>query len=102
VSLFFHEILTIPFGRLRRSFKGACKKADIKDLRFHDLRHTVGTRLTDAGVPLQAIAKLLGHTTIRVTERYSHPEESVKKGTDLLAQFSDSFTDKFTDIKEGS
>lgn len=64
-----------------------CKKAGIK-MRTHDFRHTVATRLVDAGVPLHAVSKLLGHSSIRTTERYSHPEESVKKGTDILAQFS--------------
>ena len=86
-------------GKLRRAFKEACKKADIQELRFHDLRHTVGTRLGEEGIPIQTISKLLGHTSTRMTERYVHPEESVKKATDLLAHFSNSVTDKSTDKK---
>jgi len=73
---------------LKRSFSTACKNAKIENLRFHDLRHTAATRLVESGIPLHAVAKLLGHSTVRVTERYSHPEESVKKGTDILASFS--------------
>ncbi len=73
---------------LKRSFTTASKNANIENLRFHDLRHTAATRLVESGIPLHAVAKLLGHSTVRVTERYSHPEESVKKGTDILAKFS--------------
>ncbi|MDA2920772.1 site-specific integrase [Desulfobacterota bacterium AH_259_B03_O07] len=87
-------------GKLQRSFKEACKRAEITDLRFHDLRHTVGTRLGEEGVPIQTISKLLGHTSTKMTERYVHPEESVKKATDILANFSESLTDKSTDIKD--
>ena len=83
---------------LNRSFKSACKKADIEGLRFHDLRHTAATRLVESGIPLHAVAKLLGHSTIKITERYSHPEESVRKGADILANFSSS-TDKSTDMQ---
>lgn len=82
---------------LNRSFKTACKKAQIEGLRFHDLRHTAATRLVESGIPLHAVAKLLGHSTVKITERYSHPEESVRRGTDILANFS-SVTDKSTDI----
>jgi len=73
---------------VKRSFKTACKKAGIENLRFHDLRHTAATRLVDAGIPLHAIAKLLGHSTVRVTERYSHPEESVKEAVEILGNFN--------------
>jgi integrase len=52
-----------------------------------------------SGIPLQPIAKLLGHTSTRMTERYVHPEESVKTASDILANFSRA-TDKSTDTKE--
>ncbi|MFB3148626.1 MAG: site-specific integrase, partial [Thermodesulfobacteriota bacterium] len=83
---------------LNRSFKTACKLANIEGFRFHDLRHTAATRLVEAGIPLHAVAKLLGHSTVKITERYSHPEESVRRGTDILANYS-STTDKSTDIR---
>ncbi len=73
---------------LQREFKEACDKAGIEGLRFHDLRHTAATRLVEAGIPLHAVAELLGHSSIRMTERYSHPQESVKKAAEVLANFS--------------
>lgn len=73
---------------LQRAFKEACKKAGIGSIRFHDLRHTAATRLVEAGIPLHAVAELVGHSSIRMTERYSHPQESVIKATEILAKFN--------------
>jgi len=73
---------------IQRSFKTACRKANIDNLRFHDLRHTTATRLVESGVPLHAISKLLGHSTIKITERYSHPEDSIKNAINILNRFS--------------
>ena len=42
------------------------------DLVLHSLRHTCATRLVNAGVPISDIQLWLGHSTIQVTERYSH------------------------------
>ena len=39
-------------------------------LHFHSLRHTHATLLVQAGVPIYAVSKLLGHSGVRVTERY--------------------------------
>lgn len=53
-------------------FKASVRRARIRDLRFHDLRRTFASRLAQRGVPLQAIARLLGHGATYVTERYAH------------------------------
>jgi hypothetical protein len=41
-------------------------------LRRHDLRHTFGSRPAQAGVALQAIKELMGHSGFSVTLRYAH------------------------------
>ena len=56
------------------AFKRACKKAGISGLRFHDLRNEYGSRLGDADVNLKKIARLMGHSRTRMTERYVHPD----------------------------
>jgi Phage integrase family len=45
-------------------------------VRVHDLRHTFASRLASKGVSLQLIARSLGHTTARMSERYARPDEA--------------------------
>jgi len=42
----------------------------------HDLRHTLGSRLADAGIPVHDIMALLGHSDIRSSQRYLHSGEA--------------------------
>jgi integrase len=64
---------------IKRSFGLACETAKIKDLRFHDLRHTAATRMADAGVNVVVIAEVLGHGDIRTTKRYAHAMDEAKR-----------------------
>ncbi len=48
------------------------RRTGIKNFRWHDLRHTFGSRLAQAGVPILAVKELLGHSQITVTMRYAH------------------------------
>ncbi len=62
-------------GRLtdiKTAFLKARKKAGLNDVRFHDLRHTFASHLVMAGVDLMTVKELLGHKTLKMTERYSH------------------------------
>jgi len=61
-----------PFTKLETSFRNALKRAGIKNFRFHDTRHTFASYLVMAGVDIYRVSKLLGHSSVRVTERYSH------------------------------
>jgi len=74
---------------VKKSFKTACRLSGITGLTFHDLRHTCATRLVEANIPLHAVTKLLGHSSVKVTERYSHPDESVNKAVEVLAQLDE-------------
>ena len=61
-----------------REFQKACKQAGIEAFRFHDLRHTTGTRLAQAGHDIYAIACLLGHSQLSTAKRYAkHNTESM-------------------------
>lgn len=62
---------------LRKVWEAARKEAGITSLRFHDLRHTFATRMADAGMEMQELAKILGHTDISMTYRYYHLTKKV-------------------------
>jgi len=59
-------------GALRFAWEVALDSAGIKDLRFHDLRHTAASHLVLKGASLQVVAEILGHADMRMTQRYAH------------------------------
>ncbi|MGC2457041.1 MAG: site-specific integrase [Gallionellaceae bacterium] len=67
------------------AYKWLLKHVGIKDFRIHDLRHTCASWLVSAGVQLPAVRDLLGHSTIRMTERYAHlSPENVRAAVNVL------------------
>ncbi len=74
-----------PVKGFRTSFENACNKAEIKNLSFHTVRHTFATRLVLSGVDIVTVSKLLGHSKIQTTMRYSHPTpEALKMAVSVL------------------
>jgi integrase len=55
-----------------RVYKPAVKRAGLREIRFHDLRHTFVTYCAAAGVPLAKVADWVGHSDSRITEIYRH------------------------------
>jgi integrase len=58
-------------GALMRRYRRALKAAKIDPHRFHDLRHTFGTAMAAAGVPMRTLQEWLGHRDIATTQRYA-------------------------------
>jgi integrase len=56
---------------LRRRYKQALKAAKLRPLRFHDLRHTFGTRMI-AKADIRRVQEWMGHADIQTTMRYLH------------------------------
>lgn len=63
-----------PHGPLVRRFKKALKAAGVRKVRFHDLRHTFGTRIAGAGVPMRVLQAWMGHRDYRTTLIYADYE----------------------------
>jgi integrase len=57
--------------RVERSFETVLQQAGIRDFRFHDLRHTFASWYMMNGGDLYELAKILGHSNIKMTERYA-------------------------------
>lgn len=61
--------------RVTKRFKKYVRKAKLKDredLHFHSLRHSTASHLTMEGAPKEVVAEVLGHTTNRMADKYSH------------------------------
>jgi integrase len=54
-----------------RRFKRALKAARLDEHRFHDLRHTFGTAMAAAGVPMRTLQEFMGHRDVETTQRYA-------------------------------
>jgi integrase len=78
-----------PYKRhdsLKGAYERLCKKAGITGLRFHELRHTAATRMIEAGASIVAVSRILGHSDIKMTMRYTHSDNSLKEAVELLAK----------------
>lgn len=77
-----------PFSKQgwTRTWRTALKDAGIADFRFHDIRHTTGTRVLRATGNLKAVQKLLGHEDITTTARYAHAMEDDVREALLAAE----------------
>lgn len=74
----FLDVDEQPFDnkRLSRRLARVCKKAGIRKIGWHTLRHTFATQLSMLGTPLNTVQTLLGHSTIATTMRYAHTAPS--------------------------
>ncbi|TFW02466.1 site-specific integrase [Oxalobacteraceae bacterium OM1] len=61
-----------PFVSIFYAWNTARKHAGLADVRIHDLRHSFASFLINAGRSLYEVQKILGHTQVKTTQRYSH------------------------------
>lgn len=76
-----------PRTSVKTAFNASKRRAGIQNFRFHDLRHTAGSRLVEAGVDLITVKELFGHSSVKVTERYTHShKEQKERAVELLVK----------------
>lgn len=55
-----------------RILRDDCRKAGVREIKFHDLRHTFATQFVMNEGSIHALSGMLGHTTTAMTARYAH------------------------------
>jgi integrase len=58
-------------SKVLKRYKKAIVRAGVRDVRFHDLRHTFGTRMAAAGVPMRTLQEWMGHRDFATTLVYA-------------------------------
>jgi integrase len=74
-DLIFPSRLGTPLNQsnLLKSYKSLIRKSGLKEIRFHDLRHTAASLMLNHGVPVIIVSKRLGHSKVSVTlDTYGH------------------------------
>jgi len=72
IGLVFPNKKGQKFDHVKSSWSKLLLHADIKNFRWHDLRHHFASKLAMAGVDLNTIRELLGHSDLTMTLRYAH------------------------------
>jgi integrase len=80
--VFSHPVLgtVLDPSKLRKRFQKAAEGAGLRPVRFHDLRHTFGTRMAAAGAPMRAIQEWMGHRDSRTTSLYADYAPDASQG----------------------
>jgi Site-specific recombinase XerD len=99
--LFFNPKTGRPYKWLRRSFCTLMKRAGITDFKRHDLRHDAATNMVESGASLIEVRDILGHSDIRMTQRYAHAKEhGVHQAVARLAERAKKIVPKLSQKKK--
>lgn len=62
----------LTINMLHERLWSACRRAGLREIRWHDCRHSFASQLVMAGTPLRQVQEWMGHSTIAMTMRYAH------------------------------
>ena len=82
-------------NQVRKVYRKALQDAGLRRLRFHDLRHTFGTRAVEKSESIVELKEWMGHANVQTTMRYLH----YKSKADAAKRLSEAFADE-TNPKE--
>lgn len=85
------KIFTYTKETARVHFQNIMKALELPRLRLHDIRHMLGTTLVQNGIPIQDISRMLGHSSISITEqRYAKTnKDQANKATNAFNSLMD-------------
>jgi integrase len=79
----------LPKANVTRRMRAALKAAGLDTThRFHDLRHTFGTRMAAAGAPMRTLQEWMGHRDLATTQIYADYAPSAREAEMIAAAFS--------------
>ena len=88
-----HDSKYVEPRTMQNHFKRVLKECQIRDLKFHVLRHTFATRCVELGFDIKSLSEILGHASVNITmNRYVHPTMDLKR--ENMNKLSDLFTVK--------
>jgi integrase len=83
-----HTGKPIDRSRLLKRFKAALARGEVRQVRFHDLRHTFGTRMAAQGVPMRTLQEMMGHRDFKTTLIYADYAPSAREAEWVEAAFA--------------
>jgi integrase len=88
--VFAHPHTGKPMDRsqLLKRFKGGLKRASVREVRFHELRHTFGTRMAAAGVPMRTLQEWMGRRDFKTTLIYADDAPAANEAEIVNAAFA--------------
>ncbi len=94
--VFAHPETGKPIDRsnLLKRFRSALARADVRAVRFHDLRHTFGTRMTAQGMPMRVLQELMSHRDFKTTLIYADYAPSEREAGWVEQAFSPAAVDE--------
>lgn len=80
-----HFPLEVGIEGIKSAWRRAREDADMPDVNFHDLRHSCASILIATGADLFTVSKILGHSSVKTTERYAHMQIEQQRDAMLRA-----------------
>lgn len=72
-------------AQIDSAWRDAVTRAQVRNFKFHDLRHCCASYMAQAGVPLNVVAEVLGHRKLDMTRRYAHLTTQTKASAMAMA-----------------
>jgi integrase len=85
-------------SKLLKRFKAALAAAGARAITFHGLRHTFGTRMAAAGVPMRTLQEWMGHRDFKTTLRYADYAPSAHEAEQVSRAFAEAGTNSGTNL----